>query len=248
MSYKDEGSRKSYKSFYNVEMHTIELLKLQKNFQVVMKYLILILLNLIIIIYSNIMLYGVDFGVRGMVFDVVEDDLIEILKEKAKKIDIKLLEKKWRNKVKYQSDNPNAVQGLGKAIKTNIREYEPITKLDQDILSNRGELLYKKGFQFNILNYTNIDLSYKKYLFIDGKDNQERKWLKKYLLMIEKNHLEECKVIFTAGKISELSKEFEGIKIFFDQSAWLTKIFNVKNTPSIIKIKGNKIQIKELAL
>ncbi len=129
-----------------------------------------------------------DYGKYGEVFEIIEDDLIEVMKEKLQKQQetgaLQALEKKIEQNVRDNVRNPKRVAGIRKATEHREYYYDPSVFLKADIKDHNGKVLIRKGERFNPLD--KMPFFEKELLFIDGEDEEQVEYLKK-IIKADKN-------------------------------------------------------------
>lgn len=186
-----------------------------------------------------------DLGQQGAMFSIKETCILEIMKKKLQGMN---LEEEWRKKVKSDVERPTNGYTLPLVKKTNKRFVDPTFTVEKDIKTPEGTYIAKKGDSFNILakmQATSPALfnSVSQYIFIDGDDKKQVKWLKEQGLTSKEN----IKILLINGSPQEVQQELKR-PVWFDQYGSIGKAFYVEKVPSIVRIKEHTLEIQEAAL
>jgi conjugal transfer pilus assembly protein TraW len=184
-----------------------------------------------------------DFGVQGHIFEILEQDFLEVINARLKAVDWNQFNQKIQDKTKDYVETPTAIKNITKANESKEYFYDPTYVLAQDIRDHTGKLIHAKGTKVNPLEFTSLkdDL-----IFIDGDDETQVKFaLKTYK---EKN--EKLKIILVKGSPLKLQREIK-IWIYFDQGGVLTTKLDIKEIPALVaqdrlKLKINTIDLESL--
>jgi conjugal transfer pilus assembly protein TraW len=204
-----------------------------------MKYLLV----LIVVLLLTPSVYAKDFGVHGRVYEIAEDNLLEILMSRAqaevdsgqwaKRVD------KWRGIAKQQAARPRGIS-LPRAMKSSSHLYDPSIIIPKDIKDASGQILRAKGTQVNPLNYISMTRTL---VFIDGDDQEQVDW------MISQTHEkpDRYKVILTQGNIIKLANSLDR-QLFFDQGQFYTHKLAINSLPAVVYQQGEYLRIDEVAI
>lgn len=178
----------------------------------------------------------------GPVHPIVEPDMLEeiyrVLKEKEKSGELAKLQEEAVERSKRSIETPKPVEGLEKVKKANHFYWDPSVTAPQTIKDPEGRTIVEAGTVVNPLDYVNMS---KHLLFIDGNDPDQVK--KAYT--INEQHKGMVKVIMTAGKPLQLSREWK-TQIYFDQGGSLVRKLGIKKVPSLVSQEGKRLRIDEL--
>lgn len=183
-----------------------------------------------------------DYGVRGHVFPIIEQSLLEIIMNKLTSAEqgglLSKLQEKFKKKVIEKISRPAPVQGLIKAIQDRSWSYDPSFMQKTDIKDHTGKIIVKAGSKINPLEKINWG---KALIFIDGDDKSQVAWVK----MSAKAR--ECKLVLTKGSPIELARELNQ-DIFFDQAGSLTARFNIRAIPAIVEQEDKLLKVSEIKI
>jgi conjugal transfer pilus assembly protein TraW len=177
-----------------------------------------------------------DLGVHGHVFEIKEQDFLEVINAKLKAVDWNKFNQKIQNKTKDYVEAPTAVSNIQKAKESKEYFYDPTYVLEQDIRDHTGKLIHAKGTTANPLEFTSLSQAL---LFIDGDDETQIKFaLKKY-----KETLENLKIILVRGSPLKLQRQAK-IWIYFDQGGALTSKLGIAEVPALVTQEDLRLKIK----
>lgn len=181
-----------------------------------------------------------DLGVQGHVFEILEQDFLEVINTKLKAVDWDKFNQKIQNKTKDYVETPTPVLGITRAKNSKEFFYDPTYILDQDIKDHTGKLIHAKETTVNPLEFTSLREAL---FFIDGDDKEQTEFaLKQY-----KKRNEKLKIILVKGSPLKLQRQ-EKIWIYFDQGSVLTSKLNIKEVPASVEQYGLRFKINIIDL
>lgn len=184
---------------------------------------------------------GVDYGVMGEVFPILERDLIEVILQKLHKLQVdgKLEEynQQIQAKVKKSIERPSPVKDITHTKAPRSYTFDPTITVSKDLKDHNGVVFYRKGDKVNPLHYRQMT---KPFLLIDGDDADHLTWA---LRMLKKHPL--AKIILVKGAPLQIWREL-GIPIYFDQFGKITEKFGIKQVPALITQSGDMLLIQEM--
>jgi conjugal transfer pilus assembly protein TraW len=191
-----------------------------------------------------------DLGKMGQTFEIKEEPFIEMMKRRAKGIDMEKEKKKMQELAKERIDNPTPVAGISPATEDRTIYFDPTYTLDQDAVLPCGKILHKAGTKVNPLEHENLN---RRMFFIDGREESQVEWLKEQLSdhLPEQNSPVEDRIILVGGspfKIKEELAKTREREVYFDQISELTTRFAINYSPAIAVQEGLKIRIDEVNL
>lgn len=180
---------------------------------------------------------GKDKGVYGELFEIEEEDLLEQVMSKLKKLEengeLKGIQESIQKRIVKNIEEPRSVEGVIKTKKAKIFEFDPTIELTEDLKDQKGKIFARKGDKHNALDYITYS---KTLLFIDGEDEEQIKWAKLKLLKHKK-----VKIILVKGKPLKLQERLKR-PIYFDQYGIITKRVGVKQVPARVwQEEGKKV-------
>ncbi len=168
-----------------------------------------------------------DFGIQGHVFEIKEQDFLEVINAKLKAVDWNQFNQKIQDKTKDYVETPTAIKNITKAKESKEYFYDPTYVLDQDIYDHIGKLIHAKGTKVNPLEFTSLREAL---LFIDGDDETQVK----FALQQYKQKQEKLKIILVKGSPLKLQRQ-ERIWIYFDQGGVLATKLDIKEIPALVE-------------
>lgn len=179
----------------------------------------------------------------GDTFDFKEKDFIEEIESKIVDnkdlINAKLKTFRTDAKNKVKKWKPKDDVKLARATKSKVFYPDQTYTNPNDITDNDGKIIYKKGFQFNPLNY--ITLPYTM-VVIDATDDDQLQWL------VDNNMTDNLKykILITDGVFMDVSKTI-GSPVFECKKEIVEK-FKLEATPSLITQIQNTMRVEEICI
>ena len=209
--------------------------------------LIIILLVLTIAILP---VYAKDFGTQGHSYQITEQEFLQMIAERLKKIDMSKEQEKMQKVVRDRVKNPRAIESVKPATATRSFYFDPTYTLDKDVVLPCGKILHKAGTQVNPLEHMDLN---RRLLFIDARRIEQVKWLRAQLdkPLQEQKELVEDRVILVGGSpftLKELLKDEHKNKVYFDQNGELTTRFGITGSPAVVVQDGLRLRIDEIKL
>lgn len=182
-----------------------------------------ILLGLIFLSQS---LIAIDLGVHGHTYPIEEENFLVFVQSQLEKVssqDFKEFQIKLPKGIKFPA-----------AKKRRIFLYDPTIHAKKDILDRKGNIIVKKGTQYNPLQKYSLG---ENLLFLDGTDQSQIAWAKKT----------EGEWILTNGNPFSLEEEEER-PIFFDQFGALIRKLGIQSLPARVSQEGMNLKIEEVSI
>lgn len=176
-----------------------------------------------------------DLAVTGRTYGIAERDALDELEGHVKAVDWQ----KHLKSIKPANFRPANLTSLPRATKAQTFLVDMSYTLENDIVNDKGELIYPKGYRFNPLDY----IQYKRTLvIINGEDSDQIRWFQSSEL---RKHLE-VSLFITQGTSSELAKKMKR-PVFYATNPLIGR-FQLKAVPSIIKANGRNMEINEVVV
>lgn len=179
-----------------------------------------------------------DYGIYGHSFAIIEQSLIEVIEARLKEAQetgkLENLQQKFQSKVLERIENPARVNGLRRAVVNRRYTYDPSMTQMQDLIGSEGEVIVKAGVTVNPLDYYSWG---EPLILIDGEDPEQLKWVQQ----------QPGQIVLVNGSPLKLAKEFER-EVYFDQGGYLSRKFQLKAVPSIIRQAGKLLEIVEVKI
>jgi conjugal transfer pilus assembly protein TraW len=183
-----------------------------------------------------------DYGIVGHTYPIIEQDIIEYIKNRLGQIDLNVLETETKVRVQEKIKRPTPVYGITKAKENHEYDYDPTFTLEENIEDHKGNIIYPKGTTINPLSSARMKEAL---IFIDGDDKAQAEYaIEKY-----KERGGKVKIILIKGSPIDLGlKHKDEIQFYFDQEGVLTNKLGIKHVPAIVNQDGLKLRIKEVLL
>lgn len=179
-----------------------------------------------------------DYGVKGHVFEIKEESMLDMIKDRLAKAEssgvLKKMQKQFQEKVKARLLKPKAVGGISRTVEPRIFHVDPTYTQSKDIKDAEGNILIPAGATVNPLEELNWG---EPLIFIDGEDREQIDWAAK----------RQGKIVLVNGSVLELSNEISRA-VYFDQGGSLTDKFGIQHTPAIVGQEGLRLKIEEVKL
>jgi len=198
----------------------------------------IILTILIVFISSNI--YAVDLGKLGSTYEIIERDILEVMKERAANVDWQSIFDKEKDKLRENIGKidryiPKAEKDFTRYIDLTMTLDKPIYIRDK---SGKPKTLYPKGYTFNVLDHTTIRA---RFIFFDASRLEEARWYKTNF----SDNLNYMPII-SKGNAMKLSEDI-GREVYFIDDEHI-KQFKIKKLPVIVYQEKNKLRADEYFL
>lgn len=185
------------------------------------------------------LLEGKDLGVYGHLFQIEEEDLLQVLTKRTShltKEEIDALRSKIQNHYAALLSNPPSVPGLKEATVYRVFYKDPLLCTHQEIKDHQGKVFVSKGKCINPLeNIFHLD----SLLFFDANQPMQLEWARGYP--------PSAKWVLTRGKPMDL-EEKEGRSVYFDQLGVLVSRFGIQSLPAKVSHEGLQLKIEEIPL
>lgn len=179
-----------------------------------------------------------DYGVKGHVFEIKEESMLDMIKDRLAKAEssgvLKKMQKQFQEKVKARLLKPKAVSGISRTIEPRIFQVDPTYTQSKDIKDAEGNILVPAGTTVNPLEELNWG---EPLIFIDGEDQEQIDWARG----------QQGKIVLVNGSVLEISDQISRV-VYFDQGGSLTDKFGIQHTPAIVTQDGLRLKIEEVKL
>ena len=181
-----------------------------------------------------------DFGVVGTTFDIIEEDLLEVIENKLKKLNEDGSLQKYQQKIALEAQEkikrPKPVEGVKHTTKARSFTYDPSITVPYDLKDHQGEIFHAKGAKVNPLDSKSLS---KPLVFIDGDDGLQVEWA-----IGQEPH---ALIILTKGSPFELMEKLNQ-PFYFDQEGVLTKKLGILQVPAKVTQQEKHLLIEEITL
>jgi conjugal transfer pilus assembly protein TraW len=181
-----------------------------------------------------------DYGQRGTVFPVIEQDLLEQIHSRLTQMErsgeTARLNEDLKRRTIARVSRPDPVAGIVRASEARRWHFDPTITLAADIRGAKGELIQAAGTRVNPLDSVGLRADL---LFLDGDDPDQIAWA------LKQNA--NAKLILVNGAPLELMKVRQR-RFYFDQGGKLTERFGIASVPARVRQQGRLLEISEIAL
>lgn len=187
----------------------------------------------------------VDHGVHGELFEIAEEDMIEVLMRRLTQLKesgkLEEFQKEFLEKAKKSVLEPKAIAHITHTTHERVFYVDPTLTIEGDIIlpegmPHAGHVLAKKGDRLNPLHTLK---PHKGLLFIDGDDEVQQQFATE--------HAHQFDIVLVKGKPIELESTLN-IPIFFDQGGLITTRYGIKHIPAKMEIDGDRLKFTEFKL
>jgi len=181
--------------------------------------------------------FAKDLGVVGATYSIAETDALTEIENRLKAIDWNKNFGKDVTEKLIKNYKPPHIASLPSAKGNRTFLVDMTYTLEMDIPDGKGGILYPKGYTFNPLDYLSVPSTY---VFIDGDNKNQVKWFKNSEYAKSLN----TRLLLTNGSYSKVSKKLK-IPVFY-ANALIIGRFSLKAVPSVVKVKGNLMEVREI--
>jgi len=181
-----------------------------------------------------------DYGVVGATFEIIEEDLLEVIGQNLRKLNEDGSLQKHQQKIALEAQEkikrPKPVEGIQHTTKPRSFIYDPSISVPYDLKGHQGKVFHAKGTKVNPLDYKSLT---KPLLFIDGDVGPQVEWAigRKPLALI----------ILTNGSPFELMEKIDR-PVYFDQEGVLVKKLGIQQVPAKVTQQDKHLLIEEISL
>lgn len=183
------------------------------------------------------------FGVVGEVFPIAEKSFLTLIEERLVALkasgELESMNQRWIQTAVEHANRPTALD-LPRANRSASHNYVPEITLSQDIINEKGRILYSKGTYVNALqhmpSYTPC------WLFFNADDEAQLNWA-----VLQKTQCSNPKLILTGGAVNTAENKLNAV-IYFDQAGKITRKLNITHVPAKVTRHQNHLVIHEQAI
>lgn len=193
-----------------------------------MERIIAITLTVVFCLYAAAYAQIKDFGIRGNVMDIQEEDMLDVIAKKAGDINKTMLMKQFKG---AQEDSMKVNLHLPRCENNASRALVPTYTLKQDIVMPDGTVTYRRGYKFNPLSKLHFSGPV---AFFDGNDSAQTNFF------LSKN----VGYLFaTAGNLKELGRHGHHID---PATKAMVERFELRCVPTVYIQKGETFTVVEI--
>ena len=164
--------------------------------------------------------------VIGRTYPIFEENPVDQIRRKAEKVD-------WEEKFSNRKDSWKTNVRVGNLPRTSApREYRyiPYAVADADVMDEKGNIIYPKGYEYNPLQYIAMAFS------IHVIDQKDVEWIKPKIKLGDM-------ILVHRGDITEISKALKWPVYILDKKT--QSRLNIQSVPSSLKKEGTELLIRE---
>jgi len=178
-----------------------------------------------------------DHGVWGTLFEIAEEDMIEVLKKRLSQLQqsgkLADMETAFKAKAQAKLETPDPVPDLKITTEERSFTHDPTLVMAADVKDHEGRVLLQQGQRVNPLHFLQPSQGL---LFIDGNHEGQKQWAK--------DHADQFIIVLVNGKPLSVEQDLKR-PIYFDQGGVLCQHYRIQHIPARIEVAGEVLQITE---
>jgi conjugal transfer pilus assembly protein TraW len=183
-----------------------------------------------------------DLGVVGPTYEITERDLIEVMKDRFRRLEqtgeFLKLEERYKAKVVDAIERPRPIPGITSTQSARTFFVDPSWTLDRNVVDEKGQVLFPAGIRVNPLDYAPLT---QKLLFFDQRDRSQVAFARRFLAEATAR----VKLILVGGEPLKLMRQWKR-EVFYDQGGVLSRKFRLQQVPALISQDGNRLRVDEI--
>ncbi len=183
-----------------------------------------------------------DLGVVGPTYEIVERDLIEVMKDKFRRMEktgeLAKVQDNYKKQVLDAVEKPKPVPGIKNTETAQTYFVDPTWTLDRNVVDEKGTLLFPSGTKVNPLDYAPLT---QQLLFFDQRERLQVAFAKRFI----EQSSSRVKPILVGGEPLKLMRLWKR-EVFYDQGGVLSRKFLLKHSPAIVSQDGKRLRIDEI--
>jgi len=183
-----------------------------------------------------------DLGVIGPTYEIAERDLVEVIKDKFRRMEmtgeLAKRNEEYKRRVIEGIERPKPVPGINPTKTARTFYIDPTFTLDRNVVDEKGNILYPAGTRINPFDYDRMS---KALLFFDGRDKKQVEFARRFMAESKTP----VKPILVGGEPLRLMREWK-MDVFYDQGGALSKRFSITQSPAVVTQEGKRIRVDEI--
>ena len=180
----------------------------------------------------------------GQTWNFAEKNALDEIQEHLQKNKAEIEKKAKEAKAKIEQSAkdykaPNLVK-LPRSAKNDIFYPDMKYSLEFDIKDRLGNVVYPKGYTYNITDYVKLPYTM---IVIDATDKVQLDWFKKS----EYSKAINCQLLTIDGNVTYMHDHIKNRPFFYFNKQMIDR-FAVKAVPSVISQEGKKVIVKQIAM
>lgn len=185
-----------------------------------------------------------DLGKIGPTYPIVEKDLVEVMKNRLRRMEksgeLGTLQEKYKQQVIGAVEHPRPVPGIKSTETARTHYIDPTWVLERTMTDAAGKILFPAGTRVNPFDYDRLS---KNLLFFDQSDPRQVEFAKRYIA----SSSIPVKPILVGGEPMKLMREWKR-EVFFDQGGKLSRRFAITQTPAIVSQEEKKLRVDAIKI
>ena len=166
-----------------------------------------------------------DLGVVGPTYEIAERDLIEVMKDKFRRMEktgeLAKVQENYKKQVLDAVEKPKPVPGIKNTETAQTYFLDPTWTLDRNVVDEKGTLLFPSGTKVNPLDYAPLT---QQLLFFDQRERSQVAFAKRFI----EQSTSRVKLILVGGEPLKLMRLWKR-EVFYDQGGVLSRKFLLKH-------------------
>ena len=183
-----------------------------------------------------------DLGVVGPTYEIAERDLIEVMKDRFRRLEqtgeMRKLEDRYKAKVVEAVERPRPIPGITPTQTARTYYVDPTWTLDRNVVDEKGQVLFPAGTRVNPLEYAPLTQTL---LFFDQRERSQVAFARRFLVEAKAR----VKPILVGGEPLKLMRQWKR-EVFYDQGGVLSRKFLLQQVPALITQDGNRLRVDEI--
>lgn len=183
-----------------------------------------------------------DLGVVGPIYEIAERDLVDVMKERFRRLEqtgeMRKLEDRYKAKVVEAVERPRPIPGITPTQTARTYFVDPTWTLDRNVVDEKGQVLFPAGTRVNPLDYAPLSQIL---MFFDQRERSQVAFAKKFLTDAKAR----VKPILVGGEPLKLMRQWKR-EVFYDQGGVLSRKFLLQQVPALITQDGNRLRVDEI--
>ena len=183
-----------------------------------------------------------DLGVVGPTYEISERDLIEVMKDKFRRMErtgeLVKVQENYKKQVLDAVEKPKPVPGIKNTETAQTYFVDPTWTLDRNVVDEKGNLLFPSGTKVNPLDYAPLT---QQLLFFDQRERSQVAFAKRFI----EQSTARVKPILVGGEPLKLMRQWKR-EVYYDQGGVLSRKFLLKHSPAIVSQDGKRLRIDEI--
>ena len=175
-----------------------------------------------------------NLGMVGTTYPVIEQDVVEQLKERAIHRSTSEQRQLLGQLQKYQPEN---MHSLPRATEDRSSLVDMTYTLEHDLRDGKGRIIYPRGLTFNPLDYVPFSEGL---VIVDGNDPEQVEWFQES--PYARNH--RARLLITGGYAAELSRKLQRAVYYLTDV--MARRLQLAAVPAVVVREGSRLLVREI--